>query len=191
MPPTHPPPEAVDALVQLAEATPLGVRGCLAVLGALLLVAGARLYRLTILAPGIIAGLLLGAWLPLTMEPAVQAVVMVVLAAAGALFCHFLERLAIHATGALLVAWLTNMLWPVITGAVAPWWGPAVGALAGLMLFPTVFKLLIKWITAALGAVTIVYAAGFEQYQIIWVAGLTLLGVMIQMGTGRKKSREG
>lgn len=179
---------SVDALVRMAESSPLGIRGLAGVAGGLLLLAGARLYRLSVVAPGILGGLLVGALLPVS-DPTVQAVVAVVLAAVGGLVCHFLERVAIHAVGAVVTAGLTQATWPLVTGVGTPWWAPAAGALVGLLLFPSVFRYLLKWITSLLGALTVAWAAGWSDR--LWVVALlALAGVIVQTGTGRRQAVE-
>lgn len=186
--PLHGP--SVDAFVQFAESTPLGLRGAVALTGGLLLVAGARLYRLAIVAPGIVGGVLLASWAPLSPDPLIQALAYVVLAGVGGLACHFLERLAIHAIGALVVAACANAAWPLVTGDPTPWWAPAGGALVGLFLFPPVFRSLVHWVTALLGAAIVAWAAGWSGSLPI-ILGLALVGGGIQYATrsGRRRSR--
>lgn len=188
MPIHFPPGEgAVDALVQLANSTPLGVRGIAAVAGGLLLVAGARLYRLAIVAPGILGGLVFGAAVPVSNDPMTQGIYMVIVGVVGAIACHFLERVAIHAIGAVVTAGVVNAAWPLVTSQVTPWWAPVAAALLGSLLFPTLFKALLKGITALLGAITLAWAAGWSDR--LWImAALAAVGLAIQVGAGRKKT---
>ncbi len=181
---------SLDSLVKLAESTPLGVRGVAALTGVVLTVAGARLYRFAVLVPGLLVGVLLGAMLPTSIDNGIRIGAMVVLAIVGAMVCFMVERVAVHAIGAIVVAGLVNAAWPMFSaGATAPWWGLAGGAVVGLFLFPSVFHLLLVLVTSLLGAITLAYAAGYSDNLLV-VGGVTLVGLVLQTGlrgTGKRK----
>ncbi len=163
-----------------------------ALTGAVLLLAGGRVYRFAVLTPGVVAGALLAAALPTELDGALRASAALVLAATGAVLCHLLERVAVHAIGALCAAGLANAVWPSLGGTSAPWWGLLVGALLGAFLFPKLFKKLLSFLTALLGALLLAWSLG--QAQNIWLlGGLFLGGCVLQLalaGGGGKKKKE-
>lgn len=162
--------------------------------GGLLLVAGGRLYKLAVVAPGVIAGVAGALWIGETagLAGTVVAVAAVVLAVAGAVLCRLLERLAVSAIGVIALAGVTQLAWPLaMNGQAAPWWGVLLGGAVGLLLFPGIFKSLIRWITALLGALMVAWSVGYHEN--IWVVGgLFLAGCVVQAasGKGRKKGEE-
>jgi hypothetical protein len=166
------------------ETTPTWITG---VSGGLLLVAGGRLYKLAVVAPGIVAGVYAATWLPAELGSVVIAVAAVVLAIAGAILCRLLERLAVAAIGVIAMAGVTQLAWPLaMDGQVAPWWGVLVGGALGLLLFPSVFRALIRWITALLGALMVAWSVGYHDN--LWVVGgLFLLGCIVQAASGKGK----
>lgn len=159
-------------------------RGALGVAGGLVCVAGARLYPLVIVAPGFAAGVLAGMSLPL--DPSTRAIAAVVLGAIGALLCRFVERIAVVGVGAVLAGSLANAVWPLLTGQPAPWWGAALGALAGLALFPGVFRAMLLPLTALLGAFLLGWSFGF-QTRLPVVLGVAIGGLIIQLATRKRE----
>lgn len=171
----------------LTEALSVIPRGALALAGGLVCVAGARLYPLVIVAPGFAAGVLAGLALPL--DPSSRGIAAVVLGAVGALLCRFVERIAVVGIGAVVAGSVANAVWPLVTGHPAPWWGPAAGALAGLALFPSMFRAMLLPITAVLGAFLVGWSLGFEA-QLPLVGGMALVGAIIQFATRKRKDDE-
>lgn len=180
--------DPVDAFLRMAEQTPFGARGASGLAGLLLLVAGGRLYRLAVITPGVVAGFMLASALPGSVDAVVRVVATVVLGVLGGLLFHLGERLAVHAVGAILLAWLTWVAWSQVAPGAVPWWGPAAGALGGLLLFPRLFKIMVRWVTALLGALVIAWAVGHPRNA--WVVGaLFLVGVVVQSLGGGGKAR--
>ncbi len=183
LPPMPAPPQTLQVWL---ETTPVWITG---LSGGLLLLAGGRLYKLAILAPGILGGVAAAMMLPASLGPVVIAIAAVVLAAAGALICHLLERVAVHVIGAIAVAGVVQLAWPLAVGQPTPWWGMVVAAALGLLLFPSVFRGLIKWITALLGALMLAWSIG-EPENLWVVGGLFLGGCIVQGATGKRKPRK-
>lgn len=172
--------EATSTLVALAEATPLGVRGVAAVGGALLVVAGSRIYKLAVAAPGAILGILAATHLLAGADEATKTIAAIAGAIVGAMLTGFVEKLATRLAGGLVGAFFADALWPVLQPTEMPIWAPAAGGLIGLILFPFVWKIALKFITPFLGALCIAYAAGHPHHPLI-IGGLTVLGILIQL----------
>ncbi len=173
--------EASSALSALAEATPLGVRGFAAVGGALLIVAGARFYRAAVAAPGAILGLLLTThFLRGLTDDTTLSIAAIGGAVIGAMITGFIEKLAIRLAGALVGAVAADIGWSLLQSAELPLWAPAAGALVGLLIFPSVWRLALKLITPFLGALCVAYAAGSPNHPLL-IGGLTLAGALIQL----------
>jgi hypothetical protein len=197
MPAPPPLPANLEPYAALFESTPRWITG---LTGGLLLLAGGRLYRLAVVAPGVLGGVALALMLPQDLGPIVIALAAVLLAAVGALLCHFLERVAIHVVGAVALAGLARVAWPPLLHEPAPWWGLLLGGALGLLFFPRIFKALIKAITALLGALVLAWSFGALEGSVsCWgvtvqpwmiVAVLFAVGLIVQMVTGRKAEKE-
>ena len=162
--------------------------------GGLLLLAGGRLYKLAVVALGIAGGVAGALWIGETagLAGSVVAIAAVVLAVAGAVLCRMLERVAVAAIGVIATAGITQLAWPlVMDGQIAPWWGLLLGGAVGLLLFPSVFRSLIRWITALLGALMVAWSLGYQDNAYV-VGGLLVLGCIVQAasGKGRKKGKK-
>lgn len=152
---------------------PLAARIVAGVVGLALLVRGAALYRLAVIAPGMLAGVAVAVegGRRLALEPQVVAAGAVVLAVAGGVLCHVAERVAVYAAGMLVGG-------AVAIAADAPWWGLLIGVSAGAVAFPMLYARALPVLTAALGAVAVAWASGLSSLPV--VVGLVLLGSMIQ-----------
>ncbi|MED5369792.1 MAG: hypothetical protein VX899_02150 [Myxococcota bacterium] len=173
-------------IVGAADQTALGFRGIVGLLGGLLALAGARLYKLSILAPGIVLGLFVGTLLPGDIDAAIRAVVAVVLAGLGALLCRFVERAAVSVFGAVLTGGLAYTLYPLFQGEPSPWWLPAAAAGLGLLLFPKLFHALLRPLTAILGGLLVSVAVGQPGHPLV-IGGVAAVGMVVQFSAGRKK----
>jgi hypothetical protein len=176
----------LDVLQDPLQALPFGLRGLAGLVGVLLAVAGARFYRLAVLAPGLLLGIGVGLLLPETLDAPLRAIAAVVLAGFGAVVCRFVEQAAVRAFGALLAGGLVYTAWPIAMSEPSPWWAAAAGAALGLLLFPRAFQLLLKPLTAILGALALAFAVGQEHNPLV-IGGVALLGTVIQLGTGGKR----
>lgn len=173
--------EATSTLVALAEATPLGVRGFAAVGGALLILAGARFYRVAVGAPGAILGVLLVThFLRGVVDELSLTIAAIGGAVIGAMITGFIEKLAIRLAGGLVGAFFVDALWPLVQTTELPVWAPAAGALLGLLVFPALWRTALKLITPFLGALCVAYAAGLPHHPLL-IGGLTVLGALVQL----------
>ena len=156
--------------------------------GIVLLCWGARVYRLLILAPGVLAGVYLAAVIGEigAMRPAVVVGITIGLAVAGALLCHFVEGVALRVGGAGLAAALTAFAWPLVSKVPAPWWAPVVGGVVGALVFPKLYQFLLRPATALVGAWSIAWAVKHEKD--IWlIGGLAIAGTVVQFWLGEGK----
>jgi hypothetical protein len=173
------PQEALEAYTQLVTTTPLEVRVGAGVMSLLLLFAGARLYRVAVVLPGVLAGVFVAAALPPTMDFEWRLVIGIVVSLVGGLALFFMEKVGVVLVGGLLTGWLTWVIWPLLVHTPAPWWAVGVGGLAGMIAFPAIFRSAVRWITSALGALLGAWALGYPTNALVILA-LAAVGVMFQ-----------
>ena len=176
-------------LVGRADQTAIGFRGVLGLLGTGLTFMGGRLYKLSILVPGIVLGLFIGTLLPTDIDAAIRAVLAVILAGLGALICRFVERAAISVFGAVLAGGLSYTVWPVFEGQAAPWYVPALAAAVGLLLFPKLFHALLRPLTALLGGMLVAISLGYPGIPLV-IGGVAALGMIVQFSLQAKKDEK-
>lgn len=178
--------DTLPSLSELLGPGTLGGRVPSLVLGILLLGWGRSLYRAFVIAPGILAG----AWLataakgPLALTPMACAIALVLAAAAGAILCHVIERIAVRLLGMALFGGLGWFAWPLVQGAPAPAWLLGIAALVGAVAWPLVQEMLLMPATAAAGAFVTAWALGYDG-RVEVIAGLCLGGIVTQGLLGR------
>lgn len=180
----------MDALKRLLASSPIPLtepQTLVGLLGVLLLLAGQRLYRLVIIAPGLAAGTMAGLYLSEGQSLGVRFAAVAALAILAAFLLHKVERIAIAAAGAFLAVGLARAGAPLVMEADPPWYVFAMGGALGMLLFPQLYEKLLVVITPAIGALCVAWAAG-RPTDILLVGGLTLAGVVIQLVMGAKKS---
>lgn len=186
---------AVD-VAQLANDAPIALRVGIGALGSVILVAGARLYKLALFggafaigavaaALGLVWG---GAWVPALLRPEVVGL--------GALFAGALTagtvRLA-HRLGLLAIGGLTGLAAGAAVGGFlagpAVLWGPLAGGVVGALVFPWLYEALLRFLTPFVGAVCIAYASGRPDQ--LWLLGVLWgFGVLVQVGLFRSRGEE-
>jgi hypothetical protein len=171
-----------DLLLQLP-------RGVIALFGAVILLAGARIYPFVIMAPGFALGVALVLSLPIPMEPTTLGLAAVIAGAAGAALCRSVERFAIWGIGAVITGTAALWVWPLVRPGEAPLTVSLVGGVLGLLLFPALFRWALKPITAALGAMLITWSLGWQHRPLLF-AGLLAVGLVAQLGLSRGKTKE-
>ena len=184
-------PTALPDLVELASQSPRALRMGIGVLGAILCFAGARFYRTALwLAPFAAGATLTGAgfaWAGQTIPLLHQPFVLGGGALVGGAVAMHLTQLA-HGLALMLVGALAGL---TIGAAVAqelaatrpmPWL-PIGATIVGGLGFPPLFELLLRGLTAAVGAVLIVWAAGMPT-NLTWIVVLTLSGGVVQLFVG-------
>lgn len=149
------------------------------VIGGALLVAGARLYRLALLTPGLAAGVLLGLEMTAGASSELRLIAALCLGLIGGGLVLMAERLAIALGGAFLLGGLANAAAPVLLPGQDAWYVPVAGAVVGLLIFPTLFRKLLFIFTSLGGALCIAWAMGRPQ-DLPLIGGLWLAGTVIQ-----------
>lgn len=177
----------LPTLTELMAQTPMSGRAPALLLGVLLLVQGERLYRFFVLLPGI----LLGAWAAATVQPALgldlrtTLVIGAALAVVGAALCHFMETWGVRLTGAMVGAGVSVWAWPLASASALPWWAPFVSGVVVALLFPKVYRWLLKPVTALVGAELVSWAVK-RPTDALLVLGLAFAGTIAQSVLGGK-----
>ena len=169
--------------------TGLGLRIVAGLVGATLALAGARFYKLAVMAPGLLLGVVVGLALPDSVNDPIKAIAAVAVAVFGALVCRFVERAAVASFGAVLSGGAVYTAWPFVMSGETPWWVALVGALVGVFLFPRAFRALLKPLTACLGALSLAWALAMQDNLLV-VGGIAALGTLVQFGLSRKRNKE-
>jgi uncharacterized membrane protein YeaQ/YmgE (transglycosylase-associated protein family) len=161
----------------LDPAVPVGV------LGVVLALAGARFYRLAIVAPGFALGVLAGLQVPGGQET--RLVAALALGIIGAAVLHLLERFAVRVGGAFLTAGLAQVAAPLVTGQPNEWYIPVAGGVVGLFLFPSLYKKLLPVITAIMGGLCVAWSVGAGE-DLRVVGSVAAIGVVVQLASGAR-----
>ncbi|MEL6349459.1 MAG: hypothetical protein AAFV53_40525 [Myxococcota bacterium] len=177
----------MEQLIAWVQSALSGLRGTpledptllVGIVGGVLLVAGARLYRLALVTPGLAAGMLLGLELTAGASPEIQLVAGLCLGLCGAGVMLLAERVAVSLGGALLVGGLVNAAAPLLLPGQDAWYIPAAGAVVGLFLFPKLFRALLFVFTSLGGALCVSWAMGRPQ-DLPLIGGLWLVGTVVQ-----------
>jgi hypothetical protein len=164
-------------------------RGAMALIGLVILLAGARVYPFVIMAPGFALGVALVLSLPIPLEPTTLGLAAVIVGAAGAALCRSVERFAIWGIGAVITGTAALWLWPLFRPGEAPWTVSLIGGVLGLLLFPALFRWALKPVTATLGAMLITWSLGWQERPLIF-AGLLAVGLVSQLGVFRGKAKK-
>lgn len=190
-------PDAIGPLTELTAQSPWLLRVVVGLVGFVLLVAGARVYRVALLgsafALGAVATAVGLAWagqqVVALARPeiiGVGALVAGLACAGGASLAHRVALLAIGAIAGLGVGAGVGDL----VGGAALLWAPLAGAVLGALMFPWVFPALLKVLTPAVGAVCLAWAAG--KPDTLWLIGaLWAFGAVVQLVGGRGRSGGG
>ena len=157
-------------------------------MGVLLMLVGARIYTLAVMAPGFLLGVF-GTALALDefgrkLDELARLGILVAAGGIGAFVSTRIEQLAVRLCGSLLVAATTYAVLPMVWPK-APWYAAPAAGFVGLLLFPSLYRRLLPLVTSAVGAVAIAWAASAET-NLLLISGLTVLGAAIQLGTGGK-----
>ncbi len=175
-----------DAWQKAAEATPLGLQGVAILGGTLLCVAGAKLYKVAVFAPGALLGLVLAEQATRGLDEGLRLGLTLLAAVVGGFLAGAVERLAVGVTGAVVGGWAGWVGWLTVQGSEPDWWIPALGAGVGLIVFPLLFRTSLKLATPLLGALAIAWGLGRPD-SLLLVAGITGVGLAVQLSTGAGK----
>jgi hypothetical protein len=179
----------MPSLPSLPSPTALGpeLRIGVGIVAAVLLLQGARFYRVAVIAPGLLGGLAGGLALSRSLDLARDATLVIsgVLAVAGAVICHLGERLAVVVAGMLGGVAAIVAIEPLVAGGL-PWWAPVAGATVGGVLGPFLHRAALPLLTAAVGAPAVAWAAQWPLTPVV-IGGLLVAGVVVQLVTGGRR----
>lgn len=179
----------VTSLQNAAIEAPLVLRVVVGLLGAVVLLAGARLAKPALYmasfgvgATGAVLGLQAGAALaPALGGPIVLLVGACVGGLAVAVVARVAVKVALFAAGALTGVVATGAVATVMVPVVLPWWSVLVGALAGVVVVPLLARFLLRLAAAAVGAVLVAWALAMPTHP--WLLlGLFVVGAAVQLG---------
>lgn len=157
----------------------LDPRTIVVVVGAALVVAGSRLYRLMILSPGLVGGVLLTHHYAPAGTDLLKLAITVGVGLIGALVMHLMEQTALRLVGAVLAVGIAIAVGPEAFGKAVPWFVNYAAAAVGAVGFPLIYKRALPLLTSLLGAMAIAWALGRETD--LWLLGIvTVAGAMLQ-----------
>lgn len=172
-------PSHAQIVTQLTELRPF-----VGLLGVILAFSGARVYRVAVVLPGVVAGIVLASQVP--GSPEARLVAAVALGLIGGIVLFLVERLAIALAGALLLGGLANAATPLLLHQPTPWYVPLAASLAGLMLFPKLYRAFLPAITALLGGLCVAWAVD-EAQDLRIIGGVAAVGLLVQLVFRRKR----
>lgn len=183
-----PPPLSAISLDQLPTSLE-DPRLLVGALSGVVLLFGARLYRLVLVTPGLALGVLVGLHLTAGGTRESQLIAGLCLGVIGAGALLLAERVAVGLVGAVIVAGLARAVLPTVLSAGTPWYVPAALGLLGLLLVPRLLRAGIKLVTPLLGAVGVAWALGRPE-QLALIGGLAVFGALFQVFAFRGEARE-
>lgn len=161
-------------------------------LGAVLILAGRRLYRLALAGAGFVLGWTLPGWLALDASPEATLLFALLLGFAGAIATLFVERIAIALAGFVLGGLATLWLFSALGSSLA---GPQAllviaGAVIGLFAFRRIFGAALVVASSLLGAGLVVASTDLDTTaSAALLLGLFLFGLLAQRGSGSGADR--
>jgi hypothetical protein len=157
----------------------MDARTLVVLLGGALILAGRRLYRLMLLSPGFVGGVMLTHhYAPAGMDTTKFAIT-VGAGLVGALIMHLMEQTALRLVGAALMVGVAVAYGPSLFDGDAPWFVNYVAGAVGAIGFPIVYERALPLLTSLLGALAIAWALG-RQTDLWMLAILTVVGAMVQ-----------
>lgn len=185
--------EDLSRLAELTAASPMALRVLVGAVGAVLLLAGARVYKVALFgscfalgALGAAVGLAwLGTQVAALARPEIIGLGALIGGVAVAGVASLAHRIALIAVGGIVGISLGAGIGDLL-GGQALFVAPGAGALLGAVSFPWVFPWVLKLLTPAVGAVCVAWAVG--RPDTLWlVAVLWLVGAVVQLGLVRSR----
>ena len=162
-----------------------------AVIGAVVLLFGRKLFWLCVAAIGFAAGVTLASHIVSEPTPLLQLSFAILLGFIGALFALFLQKLAIGLVGFLAGGRFAVGLMATFVAQYAPhyWLIFIIGGLIGTVLLLMLFDWALIFVSSLIGAHLITNAISLPPTgEILLFSALVLLGVLVQAASMRKKS---
>jgi len=149
------------------------------VVGILLLFAGSRLYRLMLVGPGFVGGVLLAHHYSPAGTDMTKMAIILGAGLMGALVLHLMEQTAQRIVGVALAVGVATALAPEIFGSKPPWYLNYVAGAVGAVGFPIIYERALPLLTSLLGALALAWSIGRERD--VWMLVIfTLLGTAVQ-----------
>ena len=156
----------------------IDARWLVLVIGIILVLFGSRTYKLFLMSPGAVVGVLLALEYSPSGDEVTKAGIAVGAGVVGALLVLMVEKVALSAAGAALLAGLSIAIGPQFVSDV-PWYIPTIAGLVGAMFFPIIYRRSLRIVTPVMGALAVVLALGRPED--LWLlGGLTLVGIVLQ-----------
>ena len=148
-------------------------------IGGALIVAGGRLYRLVLVSPGFVGGVLLSHHYAPSGSDGMKLAIGIGVGLVGALLMHLMEQAALRLLGAAMAVGITAAFGPGLFDGNPPWFLNYVAGAVGAIVFPLIYERALPLVTSLAGALAIAWALG-RPADIVMLAILTLSGAMIQ-----------
>ena len=149
------------------------------VIGGTLIIAGGRLYRLVLISPGFVGGVLLSHHYAPSGTDGMKLAIGIGVGLVGALLMHLMEQAALRLLGAAMAVGIAVAFGPDLFGGDPPWFLNYVAGAIGAIGFPMIYQRALPLLTSLAGAMAIAWALG-RQTDIWILAILTVSGAIIQ-----------
>lgn len=154
-------------------------------IGAALILAGSRLYRLMLLGPGFVGGVLLAHHYAPAGTDFTKMAIVVGCGLIGVLLMHLMEQTALRLIGVALMVGAATALAPEFFGSKPPWYLNYVAGAIGAVGFPIVYERSLPLTTSLLGSLMAAWA--LDRPTDVWMIGiLTFVGIAAQTLSGAR-----
>jgi len=147
-------------------------------IGVILILFGSRTYKLFLMSPGAVIGVLLAIEYSPSGDDLTKAGIAVGAGIVGAVLMILVEKIALSAVGGALLGGLTFAIGPSFVSEV-PWYAPTIAGLVGAMFFPVIYRRSLRIVTPVLGALAVGLA--LDRPEDLWLlGGLSIIGIVLQ-----------
>jgi hypothetical protein len=146
--------------------------------GLILVIFGSRTYKLLLVAPGLVAGVLLAIEYAPVGDPMTKTGIAIGAGIAGAVLMLMVEKIALSSVGAAVLGGLTMAIGPQFVKEV-PWYAATIAGLVGAMIFPAIYRRSLRIVTPILGALAVGFALERPE-DLILLGTLSLVGIVLQ-----------
>ncbi len=165
----------------------LDARWLVMAIGVVLVLFGSRFYKLLLVTPGFVAGVLAALDYVSIQDQFTRAGVAIVAGIVGAGVLLYVERVALAVIGAAVFGGLAYAVVPLVMGPRVDWTVMAAIAVLGAIGFPFVYRWSLPVVTPLVGSIAIAWA--LEQPHNAWlIVGLGFMGAVLQLTLTGKKS---
>ncbi len=155
------------------------------VIGAVLILAGSRLYRLMLLGPGFVGGVLLAHHYAPAGSDTTKMAIVIGCGLVGVVLMHLMEQTALRLVGVALTVGAATAIAPEVFGSKPPWFLNYVAGAIGAVGFPIVYERALPLVTSLLGALMVAWALD-RPTDIIMLVMLSAVGIAVQTFLGAR-----